>query len=152
MDNANKAKMVAELKADEGQVKRNGKHVVYKDHLGFDTLAIGRLVDRRRGGGLSDAEAEYLLINDIEERDALLRRVLPFYAKLDAVRQRALLNMAFQLGVAGLLDFKQMLAALAKGLYQAAAKEALDSDWAKLQTPARAKRVAYMIETGKTPA
>lgn len=151
MDNANKAKMVAELKVDEGQFKRNGKHVVYKDHLGFDTLAIGRLVDRRRGGGLSDTEAEYLLINDIEERDALLRRALPIYAKLDAVRQRALLNMAFQLGVAGLLAFKSMLAAIERKDFKSAAVHARNSRWAK-QTPTRAERIAYMIETGKTPA
>lgn len=140
--------MAAELRRDEGEVKVGGRHVVYNDHLGFATLGIGRLVDRRRGGGLSDAEVLYLLSNDIDERHALLSRSMPVYASLDEVRQRAVLNMSFQLGVKGVLEFKRMIAALTRRDYAAAAVECLMSDYGK-QTPGRAKRVADMIETGK---
>lgn len=145
-----KAQMAAELRLDEGEVKIGDRHVVYNDHLGFATLGIGRLVDRRRGGGISDAEALHLLTNDIDERHELLQRSMPVYKSLDAVRQRAILNMSFQLGVEGLLKFKRMIAALTRRDYGTAAVEALMSDYGK-QTPARAKRVADMIETGKPP-
>lgn len=145
-----KTQMATELKLDEGEVKIGGRHVVYNDHLGFATLGIGRLVDRRRGGGISDAEALMLLSNDIEERHQLLLRSMPVYKSLDAVRQRAVLNMSFQLGVQGVLEFKRMIAALTRRDYAAAAVECLMSDYGK-QTPARAKRVADMIETGKPP-
>ncbi len=56
----------------------------------------------------------------------------------------ALANMVYQLGVAGILKFKKMFAAIAKGDYDLASREALDSLWAK-QTPARARRVAKQI-------
>jgi len=55
--------------------------------------------------------------------------------------------MAFNLGVAGLLGFKKMIVALKNGNYQLAAKECLDSRYAK-EVGARAKRVAETIRTG----
>jgi lysozyme len=53
--------------------------------------------------------------------------------------------MCFQLGFGGLLKFQKMLTCLADGDRTGAAREALDSLWAK-QTPARAQRVAKMIK------
>jgi len=58
--------------------------------------------------------------------------------------RRALLNMAYQLGVSGLLNFSKMLTALQAGDREEAAREALDSLWAK-QTPNRARRVALLL-------
>jgi hypothetical protein len=46
--------------------------------------------------------------------------------------------------VAGVLGFKLMLKALARGDRAEAERQALDSDWAE-QTPNRAKRVARAI-------
>lgn len=141
----NKDLMAGELRFEEGEVKSGGKHVVYKDHLGFWTLGIGRLVDARKGGGLTDEEAAYLLSNDIERTHAELLRRMPCYARLSQVRQRAILNMAFQMGVDGVLKFKKMIAALDRGAYAAAAAEALDSKWAREDTPDRARRVAESL-------
>ena len=58
--------------------------------------------------------------------------------------QRALANMAFNLGVPRLSQFKNMLSALEKGDYNVAAKEALDSNWAK-QVGDRANRIAKVF-------
>lgn len=55
--------------------------------------------------------------------------------------------MAFNLGVGGLLEFKQMLAALEEGQYEEAAKQMLMSHWA-LQVGDRAKRISEMMRTG----
>ena len=63
------------------------------------------------------------------------------------VRQRALVNMAFQLGTEGLSKFQRMIQAIFKDDWAQAQIEALDSKWAK-QTPARARRVAEMLRTG----
>lgn len=76
--------------------------------------------------------------------DDLLQQV-PCYEHLSPVRQRAILNMAFQLGVDGVLKFRRMIAALDRGDYARAAIEALDSKWAKEDTPQRAARVAKSL-------
>lgn len=134
--------LVSELKRDEGFVSH-----AYQDHLGFWTIGIGRLVDQRRGGGISMAEAEYLLANDISRVWSSLRLSIPWFDRLTDTRKRALVNMAFQLGVNGLLNFRRTLTHLEAGRYDAAAKEALNSNWAR-QTPARAKRISDMIKNG----
>lgn len=141
-------KLTAQLKRDEGEVKENGRHVVYFDHLGYATIGYGRLVDRKRGGGISDEEAEQLLANDIETVRRALSIWLEWFGKLNEARQAALLNMAFQLGINGLLNFKKSLHLMALEMYADAADEFLRSRWAE-QTPSRAKRVTEQIRTGR---
>lgn len=80
-------------------------------------------------------------------RDLVAR--IPFWSELDQVRQLALCEMAYQMGVPGLLQFKHALQALATGDAERAAAEFLNSTWAREQSPARAARVALMIRTGK---
>jgi lysozyme len=58
----------------------------------------------------------------------------------------ALALMAYQIGSEGVLRFPKMLAALRSGDRAAAALHAKDSAWAREQTPARAARVAALIE------
>lgn len=128
-----------QLERHEGKVNH-----AYQDHLGFWTIGIGRLIDQRKGGGLSDEEINFLFANDINWVKHQLRKNLPWFEdSTDNVKQ-ALCNMAFQLGIAGLLGFKRMLAALAAKNYELAYKEALDSRWA-MQTPERAKEIATLL-------
>ena len=54
--------------------------------------------------------------------------------------QRALANMAFNLGLTRLKSFVKMLAALEDKKYVEAAREAIDSKWAK-QVHGRAQRI-----------
>lgn len=63
------------------------------------------------------------------------------------VRQRALANMVFQMGMYRVLGFKRMIDAIMRGDWVEASKEALDSKYAR-QTPVRARRVAQMLRTG----
>lgn len=140
-------KLREQLKSDEGSVTNSGKHVVYDDHLGYATIGYGRLVDRRRGGGITDEEADYLLNNDIISRVNEMRSRFPSFNKYNEPRQAALINMSFQLGVNGVLSFKKMVSAMSSGLFNKAADEALDSLWAR-QTPRRAQRIAKQIRTG----
>lgn len=116
----------------------------YRDHLGFLTLGYGFLIDERKGGRIPQPVADFWLRWEIEDRRQQLRGRLPFFENLPQQVQVALINMAYQLGVPGLLNFRRMLAALSRGDRVAAAEEALDSQWAK-QTPKRAARVAAAI-------
>lgn len=140
-------KLKEELKEDEGKVVSHGRHVVYQDHLGYWTIGYGRLIDRRRGGGLKEHEVEFLLDNDIQEKYQSLRDNIEFFDSLPEGVQLSLMNMAFQLGVSGVLNFKRMIEALSIGHYDRAFIEALDSRWAA-QTPDRAMRVARRIKKG----
>lgn len=134
----------AQLKRDEGEVKFNGRHYAYEDHLGFATIGFGRLIDDRRGGGLTDVEAHILLEHDVANRIRALETRLPWYSDLSEPRQGVLLNMAFQLGVAGLMGFKKTLRLVQIGKYEDAADEMLRSKWSE-QTPQRAKRLAQQM-------
>lgn len=131
-----------QLRADEGEVLH-----AYQDTLGFWTIGVGRLIDKLRGGGITKEEAAYLLRNDIERKTAEVRSRLPWVERLDPVRQGVLVNMAFQLGVGGLLAFKNTLALIERGDYAGAADNMLKSTWAT-QTPARAQRLAKQLRTG----
>ena len=132
----------SQLKRDEGEVLH-----AYKDHLGFWTIGIGILIDKRKGGGLRPEESEYIFRNRLKLLDAELTDRLPWISKLDPARKGVLTNMAFQMGVAGLLGFKNTLALIQSGKYQDAAKAMLQSKWAT-QTPARANRLSRQMETG----
>lgn len=136
-----KARLTQQLRRDEGEVLH-----AYADHLGFLTIGIGRLIDERRGGGISPEESAYLLGNDIDRIDAEVRAALHWFEHLGPARQGALLNMAFQMGVQGMLGFEQTLAAIRDQRFAHAAHLMLQSKWAK-QTPQRARRVARQVET-----
>jgi lysozyme len=138
-----RARLIAQLRRDEGEVL-----TAYKDHLGYLTIGVGRLIDKRKGGGISPEESAYLLGNDIARIDADLRSRLDWFGTLSEARQGALLNMAFQMGVPGLMKFKQTLAALRDERYAHAAELARRSLWAR-QTPERAKRICLQLATGE---
>ncbi len=133
--------IVDQLRRDEGE-----SPTCYQDHFGYWTIGVGRLIDAKKGGGLRPDEIAYLLNNDIVDRREALTKALPFFAELSSARQGVLINMAFNMGVAGLLKFKQMLAAVEAGHWGIAANEMLDSNWAH-QVPKRAVRLASQMET-----
>jgi lysozyme len=135
--------LITQLRREEG-VSRHA----YQDHLGFWTIGVGRLIDQRKGGGLSDEEVDYLLRNDAARFESEVLKALPWAAALNEPRLAVLIGMAFQMGTAGLLGFKQTLAAIRDEHYPHAAALMLQSKWAE-QTPARAKRMARQIETGE---
>jgi lysozyme len=133
-------KLRAELRRDEGEVLH-----AYRDSKGYLTIGIGRLIDERRGGGISPAESTILFENDLRRIEAELNAHAPWWRDQPDDIQRALANMAFQLGTAGMLNFRRMVAALQAGDRATAFREALDSKWAKYDTPSRAHRVARLI-------
>ena len=66
---------------------------------------------------------------------------------LDEARTAVLVSMAYQMGVAGLAQFKNTLYLVETKQFEEAAKAMLDSKWAR-QTPNRAKRHAEQMRSG----
>jgi lysozyme len=131
------------LVRDEGVVLH-----CYEDHLGFKTIGVGRLVDKRKGGGITLDEAMYLLQNDIRKVTAEVLEALPWVNTMNEARQAVVFAMAFQMGLKGLLGFRSTLSDMRDERYANAAEGMRRSKWAT-QTPARAKRMAYQLETGE---
>ncbi len=133
------------LLEDEGEVL-----YAYEDSEGYLTIGVGHLIDKRRGGVISQAASRYILHEDIVRAERSCIEHLPWFVGLDRVRQQVLVCCCFQLGLAGLLAFKKMLAATMRGDYGKAADEMLDSQWAK-QTPKRCELMASIMRSGEWP-
>jgi len=131
-----------QLRRDEGE-----RLSAYQDHLGYWTIGIGRMIDARKGGGISTDEATMLLRNDIARIRVELLQRLPWFVHLDSVRQGVLMNMTFQMGINGVMAFQQTLAKVQASDYAAAADRMLQSKWAT-QTPERANRLAKQMRDG----
>ncbi|MGB0818963.1 MAG: glycoside hydrolase family protein [Candidatus Puniceispirillaceae bacterium] len=143
----NTDKLIKQIKRHEGNVMNNGKHEPYEDHLGYLTIGYGRLIDPEIKGGISESEAEMLLMNDLVAfMDAA--KSYSWYDSLDDVRKAVIVNMLFNLGQPRFNKFVAMHEALKAQNYATAAAEMLDSRWAK-QVKGRAKELAEQMRTGK---
>ena len=139
---------MSELNATEAYIhdEEGYRAKPYRCTSGALTIGIGYNLD----AGMPFDEAVLLMRHRIDKiRRALLER-LEWFPKLNEARQAALLSMAYQMGLSGLLSFKRTLASIAAGDYEQASREMLDSKWAR-QTPERAQRTAYMMRYGKFP-
>lgn len=144
------AALAADLMRDEGF-----RLMVYDDATGepvgpgsvvegHPTIGYGRALDVH---GITGQEAMGLLNDDIGADVAALTAALPWIVDLDEIRARVLLEMGFQMGIAGLLSFKNTLAAVQAGMYAAASLNMKDSAWYR-QTPARAEKLSRMMLLG----
>lgn len=122
----------------------------YHDSLGFLTVGVGHLIDERKGGKLPEPIIDALLDFDIKSHQDELFKALPWALSLDPVRQAVLIDMAFNLGVAGLLAFKETLRHFQNDSWEQAATAMLDSRWAK-QVGRRADELAAMTRSGEWP-
>lgn len=119
----------------------------YKDTAGKLTIGIGRnLIDK----GISRDEAFSMLENDIIYFTHKLIENLPFFIELDDVRKIVLVDMCFNLGLNGFLQFKGMLSAVENHRWAEASYHILKSK-AAIQAPSRYKELADMMFTGTLP-
>lgn len=135
--------LLAWLRVEEGF-----RAVPYRCTEGYLTIGYGLNLD----AGITREEAEWLLRHRVRQTQDAVAAALPWWGRLDEVRRAVLVAMAYQLkgGVAGLLKFKATLAAVARGDYEGAARQMGKSLWAR-QTPARARRTAEAMRTGRWP-
>ena len=138
----NRPQLIKELMRDEGL-----RLEVYPDSVGLWTIGVGHLLgNEKRMTRITMDEATALLVADIGTAEDALDKSIPFWAELDDVRQRALMNMSFNLGnrLAGFAKFRL---ALSVGNWEQAKEQMLNSKWAD-QVGSRADRLAEMIEKG----
>jgi len=93
---------------------------------------------------LHEDEAEMILRMRIVKLQNILRRRIRF---LSPVRQNVLVNMAFNMGIAGLYSFKKMWRAIERQDFEKAANEMLNSKWER-QVGDRAHQLAKAMKKG----
>jgi len=138
---------------------------VYKDSLGFDTVGIGRNLKHRGIAdlelahldktmnevyekGITIEEAYFLADRDVEIVEKELASSRPIVLELDAIRQRVLVDMGFNMGIPRLNKFFRMWSAVNEQDYENAAAEMQDSLWAE-QVKSRSDNLAYAMEYGE---
>tara|TARA_R100000353_G_scaffold47128_1_gene37589 strand:+ start:460 stop:945 length:486 start_codon:yes stop_codon:yes gene_type:complete len=137
----------------------------YKDTLNIDTIGIGRNLEHR---GLSEEElahigkdisdicewgitkeqAYYLAENDVKIVEKEVCKSHPCVIELDEIRQRVIIDMAFNMGVPRLSKFVKMWKAIHEENFEEVKIQMLDSRWAN-QVGNRAVRLSNAMETGE---
>ncbi len=135
--------LIADLKRDEGCRLK-----AYLDSRGVWTIGYGH-TGREVHPGLewTQAQADAQLAIDAGAAQRGLDTAIPWWRGLSDVRQDVLAEMAFNLGIHGLLEFTRMLNAAANDNYPIASADMLLSKWAD-EVGDRAARLAAMMKTG----
>ncbi len=133
------AKVLARIRQSEGFSR-----VPYKCPTGHLTIGYGHNLEC----GISLAAAEFILREDIARAERQVKDAFVWWPRLTEARLFVLVDMCFNLGLAGLKGFKRMLAALEAGDYETAANEMLASRWAA-QVGKRAQENAAMMKSGE---
>ncbi|MBA4356911.1 MAG: glycoside hydrolase family protein [Humidesulfovibrio sp.] len=133
----NTLRLAQQLILDEGL-----RFKPYRCTAGRLTIGVGRNLEDR---GITEEEALTLLDHDIRSFWSQLVLALPWLVQAPEAVQEVLLNMCFNLGLAGLLQFRQTLGHLEAGRWLEAAEEMLRSKWA-VQVGPRAGRLAARLK------
>lgn len=143
------------LKREEGVRTRPYKCTAGKWTIGVgrnfedNPLTTAQMVRYFNKHPMTMEDIDELLEDDIADVLRELRKE-EWFSALTPVRQAALANMAFQMGVPGLMKFTTTLRNVKAGQYQLAASSGMNSRWAQ-QTPARAKRVMDALVNDEVP-
>lgn len=132
-------KLIKQLKKHEGVELKP-----YKCTSNKLTIGIGRNLE---DVGISEHEAEYLLMNDLDTY-MTAAKTYDWYAGLNDARKAVIVNMLFNMGQTNFNKFLKMKQALDVGDHAEAAKQMLDSRWAK-QVKGRSAELSKQMETGK---
>jgi lysozyme len=147
-----KSNIIELLRQEEGV-----RYSPYLDSLGYPTIGVGFKLGPQ---GASLRDYTFTLSNNTINTwlDELVTAV---YARMmqnseinfalghcNSARQDILISMAYQMGVAGLGGFHQMLSAIIAEEWETAASQMMSSCWAK-QTPSRAQRHRDVMLSGQ---
>lgn len=143
------------------------KNKPYLCQAGHNTIGVGHNMDARplpanmqvflaRHGYLTDGLVDDLLALDLNDAIADAARVVgPAWATIDEARQAAIIDMAFNLGGAGLGKFKLFLAAVRQHDWPRAADEIRNSAYYRQlggnDPDSRPEEVIQILTTGRMP-
>lgn len=120
----------------------------YLDHQGNWTIGIGHLLGRDiafRGLKWSEMKVQMAFENDLDICVANARQLFPEWDILPPKVQLAILDMLFNMGINRFRGFKKTIRLIHESRFEEAAREALDSEWAKHDVPNRAARTAKLL-------
>jgi len=117
------------------------KEYSYNDQLGIPTIGYGFKISELT---LTKEISSLILRKKLGEIISSLPLYINWFAYTSISIQEVLIEMAYQMGIQGLLNFKKTLSYLEDEEYKKAAKEMLDSKWYK-QTPNRAIRLSNIV-------
>lgn len=116
----------------------------YTDTRGKVTIGVGHnLTDN----GISQSVMYAILQEDINEVISDLDMNIPFWKNMDEVRQRALADVCFNIGIVQFLNFHKMISALVSQNYAIAAYELKTSAWYG-EVGARGPKLVNMLLLG----
>lgn len=135
---------------------------VYRDSKGYWTIGIGHLVSSDKTLSIEAArtlcvapwtelQCRAVFLEDMERHVQEAEARWPWVATLPELQWRGFCQMVFQMGCQRVSKFRNMIAALQRKDWAVAEIEALDSDWARHDTPARARRVAARVGGRERP-
>lgn len=114
---------------------------------GWVTVGYGRNLI---GKGISQREADYLLLNDMADNERELDERMPYWRGWSAARQLAIADITFNMGCAPFVrKFVNTVADLARGDFRTAGARLRQSLWRKQVGDARALKLITMLETGE---
>jgi lysozyme len=135
----------------------------YQDGEGYWTIGWGHCIDPRVGCKaldpslyeadgltLSQATADEIFEEDLDAVEAELISHLPWAMQLATVRLAVLQDMAFELGIEGLLEFATFLELMKSGEFEAAASDLLKTKLGS-QVPTRESQNAALLISGAWP-
>lgn len=99
----------------------------YLDSVGVQTIGIGHNLTKP----LSRNAILQILRDDLADATDDCLHAFPWFSELSEPRQRAMLNLCFNLGLPKLQKFPRFLAAMSLGEYETAANELQNSLWFK---------------------
>lgn len=133
-----------EIQLDEGKVLTS-----YKDTQGNWTIGIGHFLGPNpiyQNKTITEEQCQQYFEDDFSSAEDIAKACFDGFEGLDGPRKGALVNMAFNMGKT-LSTFHTFLDYLDRGLYKEAAIDLMNTRYAR-EVPARAKRIAYRIQTG----
>lgn len=145
--------LLARLPRSEGRTVKpyldtQGKWTVGVGHnisaLGLPPKMVVEIIEN---GKLTDAMVDELLIIDVDRVIKACQEIAVFN-KLDIVRQSVLADMVFNMGVEGVLGFRNTLGLIGRGDWAGAAANMLKSKWAE-QVGNRAIQLAEIMRSGQ---
>lgn len=132
-----KKKLMDGLADDEGFREK-----AYRDSKGFLTIGFGFNLDVN---GLPISVALNWLDYNAFQLESRLSKLLSFWDQLNDARKSVLINMAYQMGIGGLLGFHGMLRKLGDKDYAGAVAEMKDSVWYREFTNRASRLIKIMI-------
>jgi lysozyme len=132
---------------------------VYRCTSGYWTCGVGHVVTWDRSASETEAARAagriapypWSVADAMEQFEGVVEKTrrelddrLPWWREQTEPRQAVLISMAYQMGINGLMGFRNTLKAWQAGAYDDVATRMMNSKWAR-QTPARARRHARQV-------